>query len=71
MADATKASCSRAGFFNICLCADEFSPSQVALVLVAATIGVVTVLSLVYRITRVLLSLFLIPGKSVCPILTF
>lgn len=54
------------GPLSFCVCADDFSPSHVVLVLLAATIGVVTVLFIVYRITRVLFSLFVMPGKSVC-----
>ena len=67
MADATRSSCSQLGPLGLCFCADDFSPSQVAVVLFAATIGILTILSVVYCIVRVLLSLFVVPGKSVRP----
>src|SRR2546423_1533854 len=66
MAQKSECPCTSSSFIPLCFCSDEFSASKVALVLVAATIGVVTVLSLLYRVTRVVLSLFVIPGKSVC-----
>jgi hypothetical protein len=68
MANATRSSCSQLGPLGLCFCSDDLSPSQVAVVLVAATVGVLTVLSTLYGVVRVLLSLFVIPGKSVFPL---
>jgi hypothetical protein len=68
MAEATNCSCSESGFLGLYFRSDDLSSTQVGLVLLAATIGIVTFLSLLYRVTRVLLSLFILPGRSVCPI---
>jgi hypothetical protein len=67
MAEATDCSCSQSGFLGLCFRSDDLSSTQVGLVLLAATIGIVTFLALLYRVTRVLLSLFILPGRSVCP----
>jgi hypothetical protein len=67
MAKATDCSCSQTGFLGLCFRSDDLSSTQVGLVLLAATIGIVTFLSLLYRVTRVFLSLFILPGRSVCP----
>jgi hypothetical protein len=67
MAKATDYSCSQSGFLGLCFHSDDLSSTQVGLVLLTAIIGIVTFLSLFYRVTRVLLSLFILPGRSVCP----